>query len=91
MSCPHPSLETLLIHNSRHHALNIGQRVPCRWRSHTLHQTQELTGFFFFSLQGDFHLLDIKVDVNCVICMKLNMTNVNVEWPVLSDLVFVTG
>ena len=47
--------------------------------------------FFFFSLQGDFHLLDIKVDVNCVICMKLNMTNVNVEWPVLSDLVFVTG
>ena len=46
---------------------------------------------FYFSLQGDFHLLDIKVDVNCVICMKLNMTNVNVEWPVLSDLVFVTG
>ena len=46
---------------------------------------------FYFSLQRDFHLLDIKVDVNCVICMKLNMTNVNVEWPVLSDLVFVTG
>ena len=47
--------------------------------------------FFFFPLQGDFHLLDIKVDVNCVICMKLNMTYVNVEWPILSDLVFVTG
>ena len=46
---------------------------------------------FYFSLQRDFHLLDIKVDVNCVICMKLNMTYVNVEWPILSDLVFVTG
>ena len=46
---------------------------------------------FYFSLQGDFRLLDIKVDVNCVICMKLNMTYVNVEWPILSDLVFVTG
>ena len=36
VNCPHPSSETLLIHNSWHYALNIVQRVPCRWRSRTL-------------------------------------------------------
>ena len=36
VNCPHPSSETLLIHNSWHYALNIVQRVPCRWRSLTL-------------------------------------------------------
>lgn len=75
VNCPHPSSETLLIHNSRHHTLNFGQRVPCRWRSHTLHQTQSLQVLFCFVFPSGviFHLLDIKVSVNCVVCMKLNM------------------
>ena len=38
-----------------------------------------------------FYLLDIKVDIYCVVCIKLNVTCINVKWPILSDLRNVTG
>ena len=86
--------------------LSLPVQRPCSapqlrasWSQHPLESSLHMgkthppwgSGFTCVLLLGDFYLLDIKVDVNCVICMKLNMTYVHVEWPTLSDLVFVTG
>lgn len=58
VNCPHsqlgdPAHPQITASHSQHRP-----ESSCRWRSHTLHQTQELTGFLFFcfSLSGWFSL-----------------------------------
>ena len=42
-------------------------------------------------LLGYFYFLDIKVNVYCVACIKLNVTCINVKRLILGDLLKVTG
>ncbi|XDB67178.1 hypothetical protein AB1E18_019602 [Capra hircus] len=55
------------------------RRGLCRCSWLALEHLLSSCGALSLGPTGDFHLLDIKVDVNCVICMKLNMTQ-NGKW-----------
>ena len=70
-------------HSSGGHAFNTIQRAPCRQGRHTLPQARGFIGVFLLHC---FTHLTQKLDI-----IKHKRTEVNPEWPVLLDLLWVSG
>ena len=89
-NCPRPpSSETLLSPRAQGVLLSAPPReLPADGETLSPSGSDFIAGF----LLGDFYLLNAKVKNDCVLCLTgLNFKELNPEWPILSDLLWVSG